>query len=98
MDAFIAKAGLRMVNTLHTSNVADGKIQLQDGQIFNMDINMPSDRIELFDFRFSIFSQSATRGSRMEGIRFRIWTTPTPTNHVSRFAQLPAGICGVVGR
>ncbi len=43
-----------MVNTLHTSNVAEGKIQLQSGQIFNMDVNMPSDRIELFDYRLPV--------------------------------------------
>ena len=51
VDAWIAKTGLKLVNTLHTSNIADGKIQIQDGQIFNMDINMPNDRVELFDFR-----------------------------------------------
>ena len=51
VDAWIAKTGLKLVNTLHTSNVADGKIQLQDGLVFVMDINVPSDRIELFDFR-----------------------------------------------
>ena len=51
VDAWIAKTGLKLVNTLHTSNIADGKIQIQDGQIFNMDINMPNDRVELLDFR-----------------------------------------------
>ncbi len=51
VDAWIARTGLKIVNTLHTSTLADGKIQLQNGQVFNLDINMPQDKIELFDFK-----------------------------------------------
>ena len=42
------KSGLKISNTLHTSTVLDGKIQLKDGKIFNFDLNLPTDKIEIF--------------------------------------------------
>ena len=55
VDAWIAKTGLKMTNTFHTSTVADGKIQLQDGKIFKFELNMPKERMEIFDFQSKFF-------------------------------------------
>lgn len=48
VDAFVAKTGLKMVNTMHSSTILDGLVQLKDGRIFNMDLNMPQDKMEIF--------------------------------------------------
>ncbi len=47
VDAMVARTGLKLVTTLHTSTVADGKIELQDGKIFNLDVNMPNEKMEI---------------------------------------------------
>ena len=48
VDAWVARTGLKMTNTFHTSTMADGTIRLQDGKIFDMDINVPNDQMEIF--------------------------------------------------
>ena len=52
VDAVYAKTGLRMVNTLHTSTVLDGLLQLKDGRIFNFDLNMPTNKMEIFSAEY----------------------------------------------
>lgn len=47
IDAFVARTGLKMVTTLHTSTVAQGKFQLTEGKIFNMDWDIPQDKMEI---------------------------------------------------
>lgn len=47
IDAHVTRTGLRMVNTLHSSTVADGRISLQESKIFNLDINLPQDKMEI---------------------------------------------------
>jgi len=46
--AHFARTGLKTVNLLHTSRILDGKIQLQDGKIFNVDLNLPQEKVEIF--------------------------------------------------
>ena len=67
VDAWIAKTGLKMTNTFHTSTVADGKIQLQDGKIFQFELNMPKERMEIFHFqsKFFISHRNVDREQRM---------------------------------
>ena len=47
VDAFVARTGLRMTTTLHSSTSTDGSIKLQDGRIFNFELNMPQDKMEV---------------------------------------------------
>ena len=47
IDAVVAKTGLKMVTTLHTSTVAQGKFQLTEGKIFNLDWDIPQDKMEI---------------------------------------------------
>ena len=49
VDANIASTGLKMTNTFYTSTLADGSITLKDGKIFNLDINLPDERQEVFN-------------------------------------------------
>jgi len=49
VDAHVAKTGLKVTNTLHTSTLLDGVLQLKDGKIFDLDFNLPQDKIEIFN-------------------------------------------------
>jgi hypothetical protein len=55
VDATVASTGLKLVTTLHSSTVADGKIELKDGKIFNMDINMPDEKMEILSAETKFF-------------------------------------------
>lgn len=48
IDAFATRTGLRTVDTLHTSTVANGRVTLRDGKIFELDINTPRNKMEVF--------------------------------------------------
>jgi len=52
VDAFVAKTGLKIVNTLHTSTLLDGVLQLRDGRVFNLDFNIPQERMEIFNAEY----------------------------------------------
>ena len=52
VDAHIAKTGLKIINTLHTSTLLDGVLQLRKGKIFNLDFNLPQDRMEIFNAEY----------------------------------------------
>ena len=47
MDAFVSQTGLKLATTLHTSTEAAGLIQLEQGKVFNIDINTPRENIEI---------------------------------------------------
>lgn len=55
VDAMAAMTGLKIVNTLHSSTVLDGLVQLRDGRIFNFDWNMPQNKIEIFNAESHIY-------------------------------------------
>ena len=46
---FGARTGVITVNTLHTSTMADGKIEFKEGKMVNIDLNMPKDTMEIFE-------------------------------------------------
>lgn len=48
VDAFVTKSSMKMVATMHTSTMIDGKIQLQDGEVFNIELNTPKEKMEVF--------------------------------------------------
>ena len=47
IDAHVAQTGIIMKTTLHSSMVAEGKIQMRNGKIFKMDIKAPEDNTEI---------------------------------------------------
>ena len=54
VDAVMARTGVRMENTMRSNTVLAGRLELRTGGIINLDINMPDDRIELFDAKYVI--------------------------------------------
>ena len=50
VDAFVAKSGLKMVSTLHSSTQLKGQVSLKDGQIFNAEWE-PSDKTEILSVK-----------------------------------------------
>lgn len=48
VDAFVTKSTMKMVATMHTSTMIDGKIQLQNGEVFNVELNTPKEKMEVF--------------------------------------------------
>ena len=51
VDAMVAKTGLMMVATLHSSTVASGKVQFEQGRILSVDWDMPQEKIEILDVK-----------------------------------------------
>lgn len=49
VDAGVARTGLKMVTTLHSSSEIDGSIKMEDGQVFITKINMPREKIEILN-------------------------------------------------
>ena len=48
VDAFVAKTGLKMKSTVHSSTITQGKIALLEGKVFHFDLEMPRDKQEIF--------------------------------------------------
>jgi hypothetical protein len=55
IDAMVTKTGLRMRNTLHTSTALKGSVKLQRGQLLNMVLDTPEDKMEIFNARSQFF-------------------------------------------
>jgi len=52
VDAHVAKTGLKVINTLHTSTLLDGVLQLSDGKIFDLNFNLPQEKMEIFNAEY----------------------------------------------
>lgn len=48
VDAIVAKSSMKMVSSMHTSTQLDGKISLQNGEIFDIQLNTPQEKMEVF--------------------------------------------------
>lgn len=44
-----ARSGLRVVGTMHSSTVLDGRFEVKNGEVIKAQINMPRDRIDVFN-------------------------------------------------
>ncbi|XP_061171948.1 uncharacterized protein LOC133181472, partial [Saccostrea echinata] len=56
VDAFVTKSGLKMVSTLHSSTLLKGHVELQDGKIFNANLDVPKDKMEIFSLKTAFFT------------------------------------------
>ncbi|XP_056021701.1 uncharacterized protein LOC130054813 [Ostrea edulis] len=56
VDAFVTKSGLKMVSTVHSSTLLKGHLELQDGKIFNANLDMPKDKMEIFSLKTAFFT------------------------------------------
>lgn len=73
VDAFVAKTGLKMVNILHTSTILDGALQLRDGKIFNLDFNMPQDKMEIFSAETHLYVTYREQNREQKRIPSQMW-------------------------
>lgn len=55
VDAGVAKTGLKMVATLHSSTWVDGLIEVRNGEVARIQMNMPRDKMEFIDVQSKIF-------------------------------------------
>lgn len=51
VDAFVTKSGLKMVSTVHSSTLLKGHVELRDGTIFNANLDVPKDKMEIFSVK-----------------------------------------------
>ena len=51
IDAYITQTGLKMVETLHTSTVVSGKVEMESGKLLSVDWNVPRDKVEVLSFK-----------------------------------------------
>lgn len=51
VDAFVTKAGLKMVSTLHTSTAVQGKLRVDEFGAITAEYDMPQERMELVDVK-----------------------------------------------
>ncbi|XP_076066633.1 uncharacterized protein LOC143039999 [Oratosquilla oratoria] len=55
VDAFVARSGVKMVSTLHTSTAIDGKVVIQGGNLVDVAFNMPKDKVEILNVNNQFF-------------------------------------------
>ncbi|XP_014673849.1 PREDICTED: uncharacterized protein LOC106814086 [Priapulus caudatus] len=55
VDGFVTSTGLKMVSTLHSSTAAKGKLQMEDGETFKLNIDIPNEKMELFSVESKFF-------------------------------------------
>ena len=49
VDAFMARTGLKMVTTLHSSTEMDGFITIEESKIVNVKFNVPKEKVEILN-------------------------------------------------
>ena len=48
IDAIVAASTMKMVSSMHSSTQLDGTVSLQNGEIFNVQLNTPQEKVEVF--------------------------------------------------
>ncbi|KAJ8307373.1 hypothetical protein KUTeg_015457 [Tegillarca granosa] len=56
VDAFVTKSGMKMVSTLHSSTALQGNIELANGRVFNAQLDIPRQKMEILNFKTSFFT------------------------------------------
>jgi hypothetical protein len=83
VDALVTKSTMKMVATMHTSTMIDGKIQLQNGQVFNVELNTPQEKMEIFHVQTEFY---------MNGNEMRM---PEPAKTIKKCS--PSQVTKVIG-
>lgn len=55
VDAGRARSGLKMIATLHSSTWMDGLVEIRNGQVMKVQLNVPKDRMDIIDVQSRIF-------------------------------------------
>ncbi|XP_042895388.1 uncharacterized protein [Parasteatoda tepidariorum] len=51
----IARSGLRVVSSMHSSSVLDGKVEVKNGEVVKVQLNMPRERIDVFNIESKVY-------------------------------------------
>ncbi|KFM65445.1 Apolipophorin, partial [Stegodyphus mimosarum] len=51
----VAKSGMRVVGTMHSSTVLDGRLEVRNGEVVKAQLNMPRDRIDVFNMESKVY-------------------------------------------
>ena len=49
MDVFVAKSGLKMVSTLHSSTQANLLLKMDENEVVSVKVSMPKEKMEIVD-------------------------------------------------
>ncbi|XP_023229314.1 uncharacterized protein LOC111629660 [Centruroides sculpturatus] len=71
VDAGTARSGLKMVATLHSSTWMDGLVEMRDGQIMKVQLNVPKEKMEIIDVQSRIFLLNEEKEREQTGPRER---------------------------
>ncbi|XP_022243893.1 uncharacterized protein LOC106460939 [Limulus polyphemus] len=55
VDANVAQSGLKVAAVLHSSTVMDGLVEVKDGKLMHVQVNVPRDNIEIVDIQSKIY-------------------------------------------
>ncbi|XP_076341847.1 uncharacterized protein LOC143242367 isoform X2 [Tachypleus tridentatus] len=55
VDANVAQSGLKVAAVLHSSTVMDGLVEVKDGKLLHVQMNVPRDNIEIVDIESKIY-------------------------------------------
>ncbi|PSN46112.1 hypothetical protein C0J52_17248 [Blattella germanica] len=72
VDATLTKTGLRLVNKLHTNTYVDGKIKIQGGNLVELKVNVPRDKVELLEVSSQLFVLQDNQYVESKGLENRI--------------------------
>ena len=50
MDGWFSRAGLRVHSRTHASTILGGEINYKEGQEFHVNVDVPEDHIDLFNY------------------------------------------------
>ncbi|CAL1268821.1 unnamed protein product [Larinioides sclopetarius] len=50
-----ASSGMRIISTMHSSSFLDGKLQVNNGEVVKAQLNMPRDRIDVFNIQSKMY-------------------------------------------
>ncbi|XP_078656508.1 apolipophorins-like isoform X3 [Branchiostoma floridae x Branchiostoma belcheri] len=68
IDAHVARCGMKMVTTLHSSTFADGKIILKKGSDLEVKLNMPRDKMEIVNVQSKVFLINQDQEYEVRGV------------------------------
>eukprot|EP00058_Branchiostoma_floridae_P005945 XP_002591433.1 hypothetical protein BRAFLDRAFT_119260 [Branchiostoma floridae] len=68
IDAHVARCGMKMVTTLHSSTFADGKVILKKGSDLEVKLNMPRDKMEIVNVQSKLFLINQDQEEEVRGV------------------------------
>ena len=51
VDAMVSRAALHVTGTLHSSSAVKGRVDLDRGRVLSVELDVPEEKMELFDIR-----------------------------------------------